>query len=719
MTEDSESACHVLIVDDDLAARLMTRAALEQVGFTVSEAENGREALILALEAPRPDLILLDVIMPVMDGFDACAQLRTHSATMFTPILMMTGLDDVESIDRAYEVGATDFVSKPINYQLLGHRLRYMLRAQHTADALRESKSRLVAAQRIARLGHFFWDVDSGHVDASLQFNEIFGLTPVEKVETFEHLLEFVHPEDREVFADATRTAVAEKRGYSVEHRIIRSDGAVRTVYQEGEFDASPETSGVKVAATVQDITERRRMEKQMHQLAFFDAVTGLPNRVMARRHLAQALQAARQNGHALAVLVLDLDHFQRINENLGHAAGDQLLKLAGSRLTHCIRGIDGAVRAAARGREVVGDLVARLNGDEFIIILAEITNAKEAAGVARRVRDALVKACMLGDTEITISASVGISAYPEDSDDADTLIKQAEAAMHHAKTHGRDAYEFFTSSINERAVKQFTLENQLRKALVQNQFEMYYQPKVALVGQRVTGAEALVRWRHPELGIVSPAEFIPVAEDSGLIVPLGEWILREVCRQTVEWQARGLPPLAISVNLSAAQFRQKGIAETITHIVTESRADPALLDLELTESMLMEDLDSTISVMTALKQVGLTLSIDDFGIGYSSLSYLKKFPANTLKIDQSFVRDIATDTDDVAIITAIIALAHSLHLKVVAEGVENADQLRFLRDQGCEEVQGYFFSRPLTAGQFADWVIETRARPLRVATIP
>ncbi|MGQ0656950.1 MAG: putative bifunctional diguanylate cyclase/phosphodiesterase [Chromatiales bacterium] len=713
MSAKAEATGHVdrvLVVDDDPAARLLAREALEQAGFHVTEAEDGREALRL-IELEPPDIVLLDVIMPELDGYAACTVIRSLSGGQHVPVLMMTGLDDMESIKRAYEAGATDFAAKPINYPLLPHRVRYILRGTRLADELRASEARLKDSQRIARLGHFEWHIGSGRIECSAQVNDLFGLPGGEAIDSQDALMRYIFPEDRDVLADMVQTAIKERRGYSLEHRIVRADGTVRSMYQEGEFHSPAERRGLYLSATIQDVTERRRMERQVHHLAHYDPVTGLPNRRLMKRHLSAAISHARRHHRTVAVMTLDIDHFSRINDSLGQAAGDELLKTIAGRLRDCI--VDASAKPDGAHAQSSRDLVARIGGDEFVIVLAGIQSLEDAAIVARRVRDIFTRTCTVGNTDVTLTASIGISGFPLDSLDAETLLKQADTAMHHAKTLGRDRYQFSTARINSRASERLVLENNLRKALAAGQFELHYQPKVHLRGMVPVGMEALVRWSHPEMGAVPPSVFVPVAEETGLIVPLGEWILHEACRQAKAWQHAGLPPLAVSVNLSAGQFRAKGIQAVIAGVLQETGIDPAFLELELTESLLMEDRDACIKLMQKLRLLGVSLSIDDFGTGYSSLSYLKRFPINALKIDRSFVCDVGTDADVAAIVTAIIALAHSLRLKVVAEGVESEQQVRFLTEQHCDEIQGYYFSQPLSAADFGEWVRQrTHALP-------
>jgi PAS domain S-box-containing protein len=704
----------ILVVDDDMAIRLMAREALEQTGFRVEEADDGFLALS-AFEQLDPDLVLLDVMMPAMDGFTACCQIREMPKGEHIPIVMMTGLDDIASINRAYQVGASDFITKPINHLLLSYRVRYILRAQRTQDALRASETRLANAQRIAKIGHWEWDPEEDCIHWSQEILKILGSPSSEASATYGQFLECVHPEDRKKVESTVKKALHKRNGYSIEYRIVRPDGALRVVHQEAEVSLAETRRRIHLVGTIQDVTEQKRVEQQIHQLAYYNKVTGLPNRLMLKRLLGEALGIANQHGRRIAVLMLNVDHFSRINETFGYTVGEELLAKVSRRLVDCLHPNKCVTRDKANDLVHVtvkrsGDILAHISGDEFVLVLTEIGGAEDAAIVARRINDTLAAPFLLKGNEVSISASIGISVYPEDGEDVESLFKQGRAALNNAKGEGRNCYKFYTESMNARAFERLAMETALRKALAQNQFRLYYQPKVTIRGATVVGVEALVRWEHPEYGLVSPAEFISIAEETGLIIPLGEWVLNEACRQIVAWQIEGLPALEMSVNLSAVQFRQKDIYFVISRILRDTGMEPELLELEITESTLMSNVGSTIATLNQLKELGLRISIDDFGTGYSSLSYLKQFPISSLKIDRSFIRNVTHDPDDAAIVGAIIALAHSLRLKVVAEGVEQGSHLRFLRELGCAEVQGYYFSAPLPADAFAKWLLSRGA---------
>ena len=434
------------------------------------------------------------------------------------------------------------------------------------------------------------------------------------------------------------------------------------------------------------DISERKMAEERIQHLAHFDALTDLPNRTLLRDRLEQAMVKAQRANEKVAVMFLDLDRFKSINDTLVHGIGDSLLQMVAQRLLDCVR---------------EQDTVSRQGGDEFIVILPD-TDADGVAHVAQKMLLAISRPYLIERHDLRVTPSIGISIYPDDAHDIETLIKYADVAMYHAKDNGRNNYQFYTENMNASAYERLALENSLRSAMEYKEFLLYYQPQVELASGKIIGCEALIRWRHPELGLVSPANFIPVAEESGLIVSIGNWVLSEACRHHHAWRSAGISPSTVAVNLSAIQFRQGGLTETVARLLDEYDMPPQFLELELTESIIMQGVDSTLAMLQELSGLGLQLSIDDFGTGYSSLSYLKRFPIHKLKIDQSFVRDIVTDANDAAIVRTIIVMAHSLNLRVIAEGVETAEQVAFLREAGCDEAQGYYFGQPTPEEEFA-----------------
>jgi diguanylate cyclase (GGDEF)-like protein len=696
----------VLVVDDDEVVRLLARETLEKAGLLVEEVKDGELALA-AFARFQPDIVLLDVMLPGKDGFAVCAEIREYPGGDDTQILMMTGLDDIESIRRAYDVGGTDFITKPINWVILGYRVRYMLRASQAVESLRQNEARFANAQRIAHIGSWEWNVLKDELYCSEELYRIFTVDAIGFDATYQSFLNSVHPLDREFVSTAIEEALYEKKPYNIDHRILLPDGVERIVHAEAEVSRNEDGRPVWMAGIMQDISERKRAEQQIYNLAYFDSLTGLPNRLLFKEHLGHALAHATRTNRLAAILFLDLDRFKQINDTLGHSIGDKLLQKVAECLVICVRKCDTIGRG--RGDDLVSS-VSRLGGDEFTVLLTDIDTIQDAARVALRIINTVSQPFNLDGHEVIVTTSIGISLYPDDGKDVVTLIKNADTAMYHAKDQGRNNFQFYNQSMNSTAYERLVLENHLRKALEREEFVLYYQPQFDIATAEILGVEALIRWRHPDLGMVSPAEFIPLAEETGLIMQIDEWVLNTACAQNKAWQEAGLPPIIMAVNLSGQNFIRKNLLGIIGRIINDTCLDPHYLELELTESVLMKNAKETASTLRVLKDMGLHISIDDFGTGYSSLSYLKRFPLDTLKIDQSFIREITTDPDNAAITTAIIAMAHSLKLRVVAEGVETEAQLAFLREHGCQAMQGFLYSRPLPAADIVRFIQEKRA---------
>ncbi len=505
----------------------------------------------------------------------------------------------------------------------------------------------------------------------------------------FTHLL---HPDDVPIALKGFEQVIVHgQTPPPVELRVLSKSGQ----YLVGEFSSAPLIEDGKVIGefgVARDVTERKQAEQRLRHVAYYDSLTGLPNRELFNDRLRQALIQVRRYRRILAVMFLDLDRFKSINDTLGHKAGDLLLRSASERLVRCVR---------------EGDTVARLGGDEFIILFPDILHARDAAVVAKKINKALTKSFALYGQKIFITASIGVSIYPLDGIDVDTLIKNADVAMYQAKAQGRNNYQFYTPTMNAEALRKLILENNLQGALERDEFRLHYQPLVELSTGRIVGTEALLRWQHPGLGLLLPVDFIPLAEETGLIIPMGEWLLQKVCAQGKAWQEAGFPPLRMAVNLSMRQFNQNTVSGTISQALERTGFDPRSLELEITESIVMQNAEQTIATLHELKSLGLRLSIDDFGTGYSSLSYLKDLPLSTLKLDQSFVSALTKNTNDEAISKAIITLAHNLNLKVTAEGVETVGQLEFLRSLDCDEVQGFLFSEAIPADEMTRLMTE------------
>ena len=452
-------------------------------------------------------------------------------------------------------------------------------------------------------------------------------------------------------------------------------------------------TSVGKISKLQQEIKSRKEAEKQIRFLAYYDSLTNLPNRTFFKELLKQAIAYARRSELILAVLFVDLDDFKRINDTLGHDMGDRLLQAVSNRLVKSLRNSDYIARLEEKESP---DAAARLGGDEFVLLLQNLAHIHDAGKAASRILEGISRPFELEGHEMFITASIGISLYPADGEETSDLLKSADVAMYEAKTKGRNNYQYYSKSMNTKALEHLILSSKLHKALERGEFLLYYQPKQSILENKINSLEALLRWKPPDSDFVPPSEFIPLLEETGLIIPVGEWILRTACSQNRAWQEAGYEPIVVSVNISNRQFNQKNMIEVVTQALRDANLHPGYLELEITESMIMQDPEEAIAILQEFKNMGMQISMDDFGTGYSSLNYLRFVPLNALKIDRSFVMNLATSRSDAAIIEAIIALAHSLNLKVIAEGVETEQQLAFLKSRGCDEVQGYLLSRPL-----------------------
>ncbi len=688
----------ILVVDDDAGGRRLTRATLTKAGFGVVEAGNGQLALD-AIAVEMPDLVLLDVSMPVMDGFSACAALRALPGGDRIPVVMMTGLDDTGSIERAFEVGATDFITKPINWAVLPHRVRYMLRASTAIHELQQNQRRLSNAQRIGDMGDWEWEVRTDRMQPSDQAWRIFGHAGVPARLPMAGFFATVMTDDAERLQQACLRAVANGEGFAIDHRIALPGGDVRHVHQQVEvIERATDGMALRLAGAVHDTTRSKDAEEQIRRLAYYDPLTGLPNRLLFVEQLGKAIAQAERHERRVAIMFVDLDNFKRVNDTLGHKAGDELLRLASARLAGALRAQDCLTRV--RG-EIEPHTIARLGGDEFIVLLTDVQRTDDAALVAQRLVDTLNEPVTVQGTEVFVGGSVGVAMFPDDGCDIDTLLMNADTAMYRAKAAGRGGFQMYDRSMNERALERLRMETRLRRALERDEFVLHYQPRVDVVTGRIVGAEALIRWQHPERGLLPPAEFIPLVEDAGLVIPIGEWAIRTVCAQSAAWAADGLQTVPIAVNLASTHLKERGLPALVAQALQQHGVSAGCLEIEVTESILLAEPELSVAIATELAEMGVQLSIDDFGTGYSSLGYLKKLPIAALKIDRSFVRDLVSDPDDEAIVKAIIALAHSLKLKVVAEGVETPAQLAFLQAMRCDEYQGFLTSRAIDPCEF------------------
>ena len=700
----------VLVVDDELLMRMLVREALEQSGHDVCEAENGGQALERFVERG-PDIVLMDIVMPGMDGFTACSRLRGLVGGSRVPILVMTGLDDTDSIAKAYEQGATDFIMKPLNPVILSHRVRYMLRGSHTLDALIRSEARLGLAQRIAKIGNWEWRPDTNQFTASAELCRLMGIRSQNFAGSFDAFIEFVHIDDRNRVEEALKRILNKRIPCDIDYRLVLPNGADIIVNLQAEAVFDDQMKALSIVGIAQDITDRKQSEREIHRLAYFDSLTGLPNRVLFKDRVEQALLHARRYRTTLALLFLDLDRFKVINDTLGHNVGDLLLKSVADRLAESVRHSDSVSRSV---NPEENHSLARLGGDEFTVLLTNLCDIQDAGMVARRIVEVMAMPFSIEGREIYVTVSVGIAIFPVDGDSVDVLLKNADIAMYHAKDEGRNNFQFYSSTLNAAASERLVLEGELRHAVDREEFVVYYQPKVDLRTGGIIGAEALVRWQHPQRGLMPPWEFLPSAVDTGLIRAIDEWVLRTACRHNQAWQQGGKMPVSISVNVSNSLFHGNTLLSVVGEALCQTGLTPACLELELTESIAMRNVEASIVMLTALKTMGVQLSIDDFGTGYSSLSYLQRLPLNIVKIDQSFIQEILTRAHPAPIVRAIIAMAHSLNLLVLAEGVEQEAQRTLLLEQGCDQAQGYLFGQPMPEDAFAEML---QPVPLRKAS--
>jgi diguanylate cyclase (GGDEF)-like protein/PAS domain S-box-containing protein len=635
------------------------------------------------------DIILLDLGLPDVHGLAAVR--RAHAAAPRVPLVVLTGLDDELLAAMALQQGAQDYLIKgQIETRGLLRALRYAIernimeealfeekeRAQVTLDSIGDAVGCTDVFGRITFLNLVAEEMTGwlGKEAAGRPIAEIFRIRDATNHETDQNPLETEIGQDRSVNLPSNFV-------------LIRRDGSEIPVEDSVSpiHDRHGRTTGSVIV--LRDVSAARAAAQQMAYYAQHDFLTGLPNRMLLNDRVGQAIISAPRHKKQVAVLFLDLDGFKHINDSLGHAVGDRILQSVAQRLVGCVR---------------ESDTVSRQGGDEFVVLLSEVEHAEDVAIAATRMLQAVAAPHSIDQHDLQVNSSIGVSIYPDDGPDAETLIKNADTAMYQAKENGRQSYQFFKPAMNVRAVERQSIEGSLRRALERQEFMLHYQPKIDLATGTITGAEALIRWEHPTRGTISPAQFIPVAEDCGLMLPIGAWVLREACQQARACADAGLPKMTMAVNVSAMEFRNEHFLGGLLAILRETGFDPRSLEVELTESVLMRHAESTASILQALREIGVQVAVDDFGTGYSSLSYLSRFPIDALKIDQSFVRQLKTSREDAIIVTAVIGMARSLNLRVVAEGVETLEQLAFLREHQCDEAQGYYFSRPVPSLQFA-----------------
>jgi len=699
----------VLLVDDDEVNLLLTSIALRERGFAVTDATSG-EAAIRLLSEWLPDVVVLDALMPGMDGFQTCRELRNLLGVEALPVLMLTGLDDDASITRAYEAGATDFFVKSTQWSLLAGRLRYLLRASRTRMELERSKAKLARAQDLARMGSFDWRHGQRALILSVEGLRVLGKSPGD-VLSFRALMRMLPAEERTGFFTMLHDVLTHSSVLAIDVPVLLTDGRQRVIHTEAEPEFDEHGNLVGYTGIVQDVTDRRVAEDKIRHLANFDTLTGLPNRRQLIWRTERALEHARRLDHQVGVLLIDLDRFKIINDTLGHGAGDELLMEVSRRLRSCVRHSDQVMESSlesmgSRSHRTL-EAVGRYGGDEFVALLPEVVDERDAERVAGRILEQMREPIFVGGQECFVTASVGIALFPRDGASVADLMRNADVAMYAVKAQGRNAASLYRPQLAGKGREKLELESALHKALERGELVLHYQPKIDVRGARMVGAEALMRWNRNGV-LVAPADFIPLAEETGLIVPMSEWAIREAARQARIWQDSFGFADSIAVNLPNRLFERTDLVEHIHQAVTHYGVPHHAIELEITETGLMKDLQNVIPSLHRLNEIGVEISIDDFGTGYSSLAYLTTLPISELKIDRSFVRDLGLTPQSSAVITAIIALARSLGLRVIAEGVENLRQMEVLHRLGCVVMQGFLFCRPLPPEDIETWLQQT-----------
>jgi len=682
---------NILVVDDDLITRKTLQKVLETSGCKVTATASGEEGIRLFSEN-MPDMVLLDVMMPGINGYETCIKLRKICHINHLPIIMLTGLNDVESVEEAFQAGATDFITKPINWPLLIQRVKYALRSYNLHNELIQQQQKIQQAQQIARLTYIELDETLEDISFSEELTTLFNIDLPNDHCLLSEYYDYIHRDDQETFIDALHHTFHLKQDHDIEYRLLSENGEYLTVRQ----NSTPRYHNEQltgVIATLQDITAQERIQSLMEYRAHYDNVTELPN-LKSLQDAINDIVLSEQSDSLTAIFSIKLDRFKVINETLGYDIGNRVLKI-----------LTGSLSSFTHEHVKL----YRTSGGSFGLIASEQQQMDEIIELANTILKESLKTIELDDHELNLSASIGIVVHPLENSDNNSLIKFAESAASLAKQQGGNSYQFYSAEMQSQAQRKLSMEAELRKAVEQEQFVLYYQPQVNTNTQEIIGMEALIRWQHPEKGMIPPFHFIPIAEETGIIKPIGEWVLEEACRKTQEWHQQGHDNLRIGINLSARQLENDDIVRFTKNTLANTGINPKMVELEVTESAAMTDFKKTLALLHELRDLGITLSIDDFGTGHSSLSYLQQLPVHTLKIDRAFIKDIGTDSDDGTIAKTIVAMAHNLKLNVIAEGIEVVEHLQFLQQCGCDEIQGYLFSPPLREEDFIKYLIKPK----------
>ncbi len=674
MLGKNSAATKVLVVDDDAITRTTLIKILEKNHLLTAAAADGKAGLTAYFEH-QPDLILVDAMMPIMDGFDFIARIRDVEQHQPIPIIMLTALDDMESISRAFQVGATDFITKPINWNILAQRLKYILQARYTERALWASQQKLKFAQKLARLGYWEWNLITQKIDACSTTFDLF-LQPGETIMDADDFFNHVIPADRGIVHQALQRAIKNKTELEMTLRVLDSSQKVHYLHCLGEIQFDQQEQAQSINGSVQDVTRLHRAETLLHFQAEHDSLTKLLNRNSFLKELEKLAQQA--NHHPFLVISLDIDRFKLINASMGTQTADKLLVHVAKRLIQLHRN---------------EDCIARLNGDEFAIMVSRV-DKENLHHVLKRVMQNLNQPFMIDNQERFLSFSMGASVFGLHSHNAETLVRQANIARMNAKHLGGHGFKVFESHMDNLSSKGFELENDLRKSLTNNEIQVYYQPVVDAKSHDIKGVEALLRWQHPTEGFISPAIFITLAETIGYIHELSHFVMSQAIKDCASWHSMGYP-ITIAINLSTRQFNESTLIAETHRLIHEHKLPADYINLEITENLAMNNGEQTISTLKGLKALGVKIAIDDFGTGYSSLAYLHRFPIDTLKVDRSFVRAL-DQKEGQAVAKTIVALAKSLNLQTVAEGIETQEQIDFMQSLDCDYFQGFIFAKPM-----------------------
>ncbi len=685
----------LLVVDDELVGRIYIEKALRSEGYDVITAENGQQAYEMAKQHS-PNMIIMDVMMPVMDGYQSCVAIRAEEDQLKVPILMLTGLDDIDSVEKSFKSGATDFIVKPVNLAIFKQRVQHGLKMWQADLEIYQQHMRQSHAYKVAKMGYWDWDKETNKIYFS---DEIYAMLDASRQEFSDPraLMDVrASADDLKKIRAAGEASIKYGVPYSIEHHIIRPDKQVQIIHHHAELIKNKQGQVIRLSGIVQDITERYLAEEKIRHQLYYDSLTDLPNRILFHEQLETALTMPSRITDGLAILFINLDRFKNINDSFGHDVGDKFLILLANKLNQKIR---------------TTDLIARVGADEFALILEGISSNEGAEHVAKNLLSIFAETQTIDGYELIITASIGITVTSADNCDEEILLQQADLAMQHVKEVGGNQFCFYSEKMVSGAYDALIIEKELRQALERNELRVFYQPKVCVTTGKIKGMEALVRWQHPQKGLISPFHFISIAEETGQIIQIGQWVFEEACRQTKRWHTQGYDNLVVSINVSAKQFHQQDFVDQILKVIDDIAIDPHRIDLEVTESCTMTNIDKTISILKRFRELGIRISLDDFGTGFSSLSLLNKLPLDILKVDIAFIRDINEQGENGELAKLIISMAKTLGLKTVSEGVEEQYHIDFIKENGGDEYQGFLFSKPVPATEFEQILIKNNRK--------